>query len=51
MFEKCDMKVTDYTIAEGVYSYVVQPEEKFHKELRKIPDTEWFGKVGVARTI
>jgi len=51
MFEKCDMKVTDYTIAEGVYSYVVQPEEKFYKELRKIPDTEWFGKVGVARTI
>jgi len=51
MFEKCGMKVTDYTIAEGVYSYVVQPEEKFYKELRKIPDTEWFGKVGVARTI
>jgi hypothetical protein len=51
MFEKCGMKVTDYTIAEGVYSYVVQLEEKFHKELRKIPDTEWFGKVGVARTI
>jgi hypothetical protein len=30
---------------------VVQPEEKFYKELRKIPDTEWFGKVGVSRTI
>ncbi len=51
MFEKCGMKVTDYTIGEGVYSYVVQSEEKFYKELRKIPDTEWFGKVGVARTI
>jgi len=51
MFKKCGMKVTDYTIAEGVYSYVVQPEEKFYKELRKIPDTEWVGKVGVARTI
>ncbi len=51
MFEKCGMKVTDYTIAEGIYSYVVQPEEKFYKELRKISDTEWFGKVGVARTI
>ncbi len=51
MFEKCGMKVTDYTIAEGVYSYVVQTEEKFYRELRKIPDTEWFGKVGVARTI
>jgi len=51
MFEKCGMKVTDYTIAEGVYSYVVQPEEKFYKELRKIPDTEWLDKVGEARTI
>jgi hypothetical protein len=51
MFEKCGMKVTDYTIAEGVYSYVVKPEGKFYKELKKIPDTEWFGKVGVARTI
>ena len=51
MFEKCGMKVTDYTIAEGVYSYVVQTEEKFYRELRKIPDTEWLNKVGVARTI
>jgi len=51
MFEKCGMKVTDYTIGKGVYSYVVQPEEQFYKELRKIPDTEWFDKVGVTRTI
>jgi hypothetical protein len=51
MFEKCGMKVTDYTIAERVYSYVVEPEEQFYNELRKIPDTEWFGKIGVARTI
>jgi hypothetical protein len=51
MFEKCGMKVTDYTIAEGVYSYVVQTEEKFYRELRKIPDTDWLNKVGVARTI
>jgi hypothetical protein len=51
MFEKCGMKVTNYTIAEGVYSYVVQPEEKFYKVLRKISDSEWFDKVGVARTI
>ena len=51
MFEKCGMKVTDYTIAEGVYSYVVQTEEKFYRELRKIPNTEWLNKVGLARTI
>jgi len=51
MFEKCGMKVTDYTIGEGVYSYVVHPEEQFYKELRKIPDTEWFDRVGVTRTI
>ena len=51
MFEKCDMKVTDYIIGEGVYSYVVQSEEKFYKELRKIPDTAWFDKVGVTKTI
>ncbi len=51
MFEKCGMKVTDYTIGEGVYSYVVQTEEKFYRELRKIPDTEWLNKVGAARTI
>jgi len=51
MFEKCGMKVIDYIIGKGVYSYVVQPEEKFYNELRKIPYIEWFGKVGVARTI
>gem|GEM_PF-3737265 len=51
MFEKCDMKVTDYIIGEGVYSYVVQSEEKFYKELRKIPDTAWLDKVGVTKTI
>jgi hypothetical protein len=45
------MKVTDYIIGKGVYSYLLQPEEKFYKELKKIPDTEWFGKVGEARTI
>ena len=51
MFEKCGMKVTDYTIGKGVYSYVVQQEEQFYKELRKIPDTVWSDRVGVTRTI
>jgi len=51
MFEKCGMDITSYSIGEGVYSYVVRIEEKFYKELRKIPDIEWFGKVGVGRNI
>ncbi len=51
MFEKCGMKVTDCTIGKGVYSYVVQQEEQFYKELRKIPDTVWSDRVGVTRTI
>jgi len=51
MFEKCGMKVIDYTIGKGVYSYVVQQEEQFYKELRKIPDTVWSDRVGVTRTI
>jgi len=45
------MNITSYSIGEGVYSYVVRIEEKFYKELRKIPDIEWFGKVGVGRNI
>ena len=51
MFEKCGIKVTDYTIREKVYSYVVEQEEKFYKELRKIPDTIWFDKTSVTKTI
>ncbi len=51
IFEKCGMKVTDYTIAEEVYSYLIQPEEKFYKELEKIPDSEWLGTTSITRTI
>jgi len=51
IFEKCDMKVTDQIIGEKVYSYVVQPEEKFYKELEKIPDNEWLGMTSITRTI
>jgi len=51
IFEKCGMKVIDYTIAEKVYSYLVQPEQKFYKELEKIPDNEWLSTNSVTKTI
>ena len=51
MFEKCDMKVVDYAIRKKVYSYVVRPDEKFYLELKKIPDTDWFDKASVTRSI
>ncbi len=51
IFEKCGMKVTDHTIAKKVYSYLVQPEEKFYKELGKIPDSKWLGMTSVTKTI
>jgi len=51
IFGKCGMKVTDYTIAEGVYSYVILPEEKFYKELEKIPDSEWWSMTNITKTI
>lgn len=50
IFEKCGMKVTNHTIKEKVYSYVVQPEEEFYKELEKIPDSQW-NAMSVTRTI
>ncbi len=51
IFEKCGMKVIDHIIAEKVYSYLVQPEEKFYKELEKIPDSKWSGMTSVTKTI
>ena len=51
MFEKCGMKVTDFTIREKVYSFVVLPEEKFYEELGKIPETEWLDKTSIAKGI
>ena len=51
IFEKCRMKVVDYTIGKEVYSYVVQPEEKFYKELEKIPDTAWFSGASITKSI
>ena len=51
IFEKCGMKVTEHTIGEKVYSYVVQPEEKFYKELGKIPESEWLGITSVTKSI
>ncbi len=51
IFEKCGMKVVDYTIGKEVYSYVVLPEEKFYKELEKIPDTAWFGGASITKSI
>ncbi len=50
IFEKCGMKVTNHTIREKVYSYVVQPEEEFYKELERIPDSQW-NAMSVTRTI
>jgi len=51
IFEKCGMKVTGHIIAEEVYSYVVQPEEKFYKELEKIPDSEWLSMTSITKAI
>ena len=51
IFEKCGMKITDHIIAKKVYSYLVQPNEKFYKELGKIPDSEWLGMTSVTKSI
>ena len=51
IFEKCGMKVTEKTIAEKVYSYVIQSEEKFYKELGKIPDSKWADMTNITKTI
>ena len=51
IFEKCGMKITEHTIAEKVYSYVIQSEEKFYKEFEKIPDSEWMSMTNVTKTI
>jgi len=45
------MKVTDYTIAEKVYTYVIQPEKEFYKELEKISYSEWLGITSITKTI
>lgn len=51
IFEKCAMKVFDHIITEKVYSYLVQAEEKFYKELEKVLDSEWLGMTSVTKTI
>ena len=51
IFEKCGMRITEHTIAEKVYSYVIQSEEKFYKELEKIPEGEWMSMTNVTKTI
>ena len=51
IFEKCDMKVTEHIIGEKVYSYLIQPEEEFYKELEKIPNDKWLDATNVTRTI
>jgi len=51
IFEKCGIKVVDYIIGKKVYSYVIQPEEKFYKELEKIPDTAGFGETSITKSI
>jgi len=51
IFEKCGMKIIEHTIAEKVYSYVIQSEEKFYKELQKIPESEWMSMTNVTKTI
>jgi adenosylcobinamide amidohydrolase len=51
IFEKCGMKITDHIIAKKVYSYLVQPNEKFYKELGKISDSKWLGMTSVTKTI
>jgi len=51
IFEKCGVEVTDNIIGEKVYSYGVQREKKFYKELEKIPNSEWLGTTSITRTI
>ena len=51
LFEKCGIKVSDYRIRDKVYSYVIEPQEEFYKELVKKPDSFWSGKSRPARTI
>ena len=51
IFKKCGMKIIDHIISKKVYSYLVQPKEKFYKELVKIPDSEWSGMTSVTKTI
>ena len=51
IFEKCGIEVTDHIIREKVYSYGIQREKKFYKELEKIPDSEWLNTTNVTRTI
>jgi len=51
LFEKCGMRHTDHIIRKKVYSYLIQPEKKFYKELEKIPDSEWLSMTSVAKTI
>ena len=34
-----------------MYSYGIQREKKFYKELEKIPDSEWLTTTNVTRTI
>ena len=51
IFEKCGVEVTDNIIGEKVYSYGVQRERKFYKELEKIPNSEWLGTTSITRTI
>ena len=51
IFEKCGMRHTDHIIRKKVYSYLIQPEKKFYKELEKIPDSEWLSTTNVTRTI
>lgn len=50
IFEKCGIKGTEHTIGKKVYSYVIQPEKEFYKELKKIPDNKWT-EMSVTRTI
>jgi len=51
IFGKCGMKVAEKTISDEVYSYVIQSEEKFYKELEKIPDNEWLSMTSITKTI
>lgn len=51
IFEKCGIEVTDHIIGEKVYSYGIQREKKFYRELEKIPDSEWLTTTNVTRTI
>lgn len=51
MFEKCGIKVVNHIVGEKVYSYVIQPNEKFYNMLAKIPDSEWKTTSKITRTI